>query len=137
MQDIYIPIDYSNAKEKIPSGEDIIYSTLMKVTSGTPAYKRKWISHVLMTTKGIVYTVPQRKSPPVGVYHSWNGIYGIWKKQFQIGGTYFKLVLNTNYESKESFKMRTKVFASTIKPINKAYKENSKSERQEKKAKKK
>jgi hypothetical protein len=133
MQDIYIPIDYSNAKEKIPSGEDIIYSTLMKVTSGTPAYKSKWISHVLMTTKGIAYTVPQRKSPPIGIYHSWKGIYGIWRKQFQIGGTYFKLERDPNYESKESFKMRTKVFASTIKPINKAYKENYKSEKEAKK----
>jgi len=122
MSDIYIPIDYSNAREKIPSGEDIIYSTLMKVSSGTPAYKRKWISHVLMTTKGIVYTMPQRKNTTVGIYHSWKGIYGIFRKQFQIGGTYFKLVRDPNSESKESFKMRSKVFASTIKPINKAYK---------------
>lgn len=28
MQDIYVPIDYSNLKHSLPSGEEIIYSTL-------------------------------------------------------------------------------------------------------------
>ena len=123
MADIYVPIDYSNAKEKIPSGEDIIYSTLMKVTSGSTGIgKKTWISHVLMTTKGIVYTKPARKRPSEAIYHSWRGIYGIWRKQFQIGGTYFKLERNPDFETKDSYKMLTKLFASTIKPINKAYK---------------
>ncbi len=123
MSDIYVPIDYSNAKEKIPPDEDIVYSTLMKVSSGPANYKSKWTSHVLMTTRGISYTIPMGRKVPIVRYEKWNGIYGIMRKQFQIGGTYFKLVRDPNYESKESFKIRIKQFSSTIKPIKKAFKE--------------
>ncbi len=144
MPDIYVPIDYSNAKEKIPPGEDIVYSTLTIVTKGPASYSRKWTSHVLMTTKGITYTIPLRKSAPQVIYHSWNGIYGIMRKNFQIGGTHFKLVRDPNYESKENFKVRIKQFSSTIKPIKQAYKEmhfaeirKKKQEKREKKKQKK
>ena len=58
MSDIYVPLDYSKVKTVIPPGEDIVYSTLCYVTAGTPAYRRKWTSHVLITTDGVAYTTP-------------------------------------------------------------------------------
>ncbi len=137
MPDIYIPIDSSNAKEKIPPGEDIVYSTLMKVTSGPGSYKSKWTSHVLMTTRGIAYTIPMGRKATIVKYEKWNGIYGIMRKNFQIGGTHFKLVRDPNYESKESFKIRVKQFSPTIKPIKKAFKEAHLAEVRKKKQEKK
>jgi len=62
MSDIYVPIDYSDIKNKIPPGEDIIYSTLCKGQTsqnlGTKTKRWTWISHVLMTPNGLVYTFP-------------------------------------------------------------------------------
>ena len=130
--DIYVPIDYSNVKSVIPPGEDIVYSTLCNVTAGTPVYRRKWTSHVLITTDGIAYTTPSRPK-----YVTWSFAYGIMRKQFQIGGTYFKLTWDPNYESKESFKLRKKEFSVKIRPYKKAYKANRKVRRQKRKEEKK
>lgn len=121
MSNIYVPIDFSDAKNRIPTGEDILYSTLCQVASGSAAYTTKWLSHVLMTEKGLVYTAPiSNKFDPLVLYVPWNKIYGIGKARFQRGQIYFKLVFDNKYETEESFKQRCKEFKSIIKPIKEA-----------------
>lgn len=121
MSNIYVPIDFSNAKDRIPPGENIVYSTLCQVTSGSAAYTTKYLSHVLMTEKALVYSQPVSKKLPL-LYHyvPWNKIRGISKTRFQRGQIYFKLVFDGTYETKEGFKQRCKEFKSIIKPLKEA-----------------
>jgi acyl-CoA-binding protein len=67
MPEGFIPIDYSNLKDVIPPGEDILYSTLCvaETVSGinTPLVKdykkHTWKTHVLLTENGIAFTYPR------------------------------------------------------------------------------
>lgn len=117
MVDIYIPIDSSPAKNIIPPGEEIIYSTLCKIVQGSaPATTlRKWLSHVLLTNKGLVYTYPSNKA----FYHDWADVRGIYFNKFIEISQSFKLFLkrDPNFETKEGFKKRKKEFGNKIKPI--------------------
>ncbi|MFX1297870.1 MAG: hypothetical protein ACFFD2_23865 [Promethearchaeota archaeon] len=116
MTDIYIPIDYTNLKSVIPPGEDIIYSTLCKVTQTLLAGEIKWESHVLMTTKGFAYTKPQERKLLKGIYVDWNRI-KLGRKTMGLRLTFFKLKRDPNYESRETFDKRSQNFKATIKPI--------------------
>lgn len=121
MSDIYVPIDYSHAKELIPPGEDIVYSTLCSVRDVGFGSSTNWTSHVLMTTKGFVYTKPIGRKKPVSlVYVPWWSISGFVRKLFQTGSIKFKLIRDVNFETKTGFKQRCKEFKSKIKPISKA-----------------
>jgi hypothetical protein len=118
MADIYFPIDSSVAKNVIPPGEEIIYSTLCKIVhsglpgSGTPT--RKWDSHVLLTPKGLVYSMPGNRA-----------LYNDWFEVKRITGKYIELFLGfrmglkrePNFETKDGFKKRSKEFSRKIKPI--------------------
>ncbi len=120
MSDIYIPIDYSEVKNIIPPGEDIVYSTLCKVRNTIShtmggSTTRKWISHVLITTKGIAYTIPQKKAPIELRYLFWYDIDKVFSRGFMLRPkfkivTEFILAQDPNFESKESFKERHKLF---------------------------
>lgn len=60
MSNIFIPIDSSDLRKAIPEGEDIIYSTLCK-GEGEAMFENKkwsWNSHLLMTQKGMYFTIP-------------------------------------------------------------------------------
>jgi len=130
MSDIYVPIDYSDIKNKIPPGEDIIYSTLCKGQTsqnlGTKTKRWTWISHVLMTPNGLVYTFPdvrKKKAPPLQIYDTWENIKSIVSVgKFGTGfvlsrGTDFKLVRGEDFETKEKFKERSKEFIAQFRPL--------------------
>ena len=130
MSDIYVPIDFSDIKNKIPPGEDIIYSTLCKgYTSmyiGTKIKKWNWISHVLMTPNGVAYTFPNttnRKAPPLQIYSTWDEILAIVSMGKFVAGfslsftTSFKLVREENFETKEKFNERSKEFIAKFRPL--------------------
>lgn len=60
----YVPIDYSDVKDAIPIGNDIIYSTLFTVNThtvdpqlgGRHGFKtNNYVTHALLTEKGIAY----------------------------------------------------------------------------------
>jgi len=59
----HVPIDFSDVREAIPIGEDIIYSSLFSgTTHGSSAFEiqtQKFQSHVLFTKNGIAYQVPK------------------------------------------------------------------------------
>ncbi|MFX1411625.1 MAG: hypothetical protein ACFFA6_14830 [Promethearchaeota archaeon] len=126
MSDIYVPIDYSEVKNVIPPGEDIVYSTLCKVTNNISSIggstTQKWISHVLITTKGVAFTIPQKKGPIELTYLFWYDIDKVFSRGFMLRPkfsitTQFLLTRDSNFESKESFKERHKLFKGKLLPI--------------------
>ena len=62
MSEIHTPIDYSDLKDSIPPGEEIIYSTLAKGTLMQMNSRTTWICHLLITNKTLAYSVPKKKS---------------------------------------------------------------------------
>lgn len=130
MAEIYVPIDFSDIKNVIPPGEDIIYSTLCQGTHsqnlGTKTKTWKWISHCLMTKNGVAYTFPslqKKKEPPQKIYSKWEDILAIASAgKFGVGFTLslitsYKLVRNENFETKEKFKERSKAFVAKFRPL--------------------
>lgn len=121
MADIYIPIDSSPAKNIIPPGEDIIYSTKCQIKSsggvGSPAFKyptKKWISHVLLTNKGLAYINHVNRC----IYFDWVQVRGIRKKKIEIFlGLDLTLKRDPQFETEEGFEKRKEEFANKIKPI--------------------
>lgn len=61
MSKFIVPINFSPASKKIPIGEDIIYSTLASASVFGGNYTQLWTAHVLITQKGIAFTLPGRK----------------------------------------------------------------------------
>lgn len=123
MTNIYVPIDYSSLRAVIPSGEEIIYSTLCiaKIGSVTPSHviTTKWPTHVLMTPKGFEYIEPQRKKPPLAFYDDWYNVWAITKRRIMYTrtGPYFIIKPDVNHEANTDFKARLKKFVPTIRPI--------------------
>ena len=130
ISDIYVPIDFSDVKSKIPPGEDIIYSTLCKGTAsqtiGNKSIMWTWISHVLMTPNGLAYTLPdktKKKAPPIQVYSPWEEIFAIVSAGKLGTGitlskyTSFKLIREEHFETKEKFKERSKEFVAKFRPL--------------------
>ncbi|MFX1381577.1 MAG: hypothetical protein ACFFBP_03965 [Promethearchaeota archaeon] len=132
MSNIYVPIDYSNVKDVIPEGEDIKYSTLAKgwymETFGPKRKTTKWKTHILLTDKSIALQIPlelvygyneiKKLNPreemcfPITnasasgkrMVVSVKGEGGVLKPK-QI---FLTLLHDPNYETKESFKNRSK-----------------------------
>jgi len=115
MTDIYIPIDSSPAINYIPLGEDIIYSTLCQAVRNLGSHTQKWLSHVLLTEKGFVFTAPLDKVS----YYDWSEVRGIYFSKFIEVSSSFKFFLKREpkFETKEGFKKRKKEFGNKIKPI--------------------
>jgi hypothetical protein len=128
MADIYYPLDSTSAKviqAIIPPGEDVIYSTLCKIKYSTPppfVEKKRYRSQVLLTNKGVAYINYTVKRC---IYFDWAQVRGIYyKKVIEIfAGLDLVLVRDPDFETKEDFKKRTKEFASKIKPVMNARKE--------------
>ncbi|TFG10478.1 MAG: hypothetical protein EU535_08240, partial [Promethearchaeota archaeon] len=145
MAEIYYPIDKSNLKEIIPLGQDIIYSTLCQgfVHDTNNDKKYKWKTHVLMTKEGVAFSIPVSvnytakaiKTEPILIQNhfvGWQNIYVTEVQEF-IGTTagfivpwlyerirfrtVFKLLRDSEFESKESFKNRSKPFIETFRPL--------------------
>jgi len=116
-KNFYVPIDFSEVREAIPVGEDVIYSCLFTVnTHGlTGPFKeksRKFQSHVLFTKNGIAYQVPKTKTTVImkSKYLPWYKIEDILLGYilFKEGTIMYNFMMepNTNYESYEEYDMR-------------------------------
>jgi hypothetical protein len=139
MSDIFVPIDHTDLKEVIPPGENITYSTLCNVVEkggvGPTSYKKKYKSHVLVTNKGIAFTIPKWRKEPKSFYMPLDKV-RITKKgklslsvrrEFTSGLAYFVPVIAKEYESAQSFKEREPKFGAAIIPlIVESYKETMK-----------
>lgn len=147
MSDIYLPIDYSDVKNVIPPGEDIIYSTLCRgeVVDMTSTHMKKtsWPTHLLMTNKGIAFSIPIKinytrkqiksmQNPPVNHYVLWENVYAIGIGQIKknilnvmVSSSEDKIKNNVDlyfqrhpdFESKEKFGERLKIFAEKFVPF--------------------
>lgn len=144
MSEIYVPIDFSNARDVIPPGEDIIYSTICagkgEFLEGTKSTTYKWESHFLLTDKGVAFTIPldvshtkkqiKNLNPRAEHYLEWHNIivvpgrtgdkpgFIVDKIENEIKITcFFELVRNPNFESEEKFQDRKQLFFDKFKPI--------------------
>lgn len=118
MSHIYIPIDYSDVREAIPPGEDIIYSTLMKGTFSYGRTTETFLSHALITPNGFAWTYPKkRRKPPELRYNNWTQIRTIKGSMIFMGlsnGLMLKRIKDS--EEKSDFKLRSSQFAAFILP---------------------
>lgn len=125
MAEIYVPIDYSNLKEILPVGDDIIYSTLCKAYHTDAGSLIIWKTHLLMTEKGIAFSKPgeKKKDPPELIYIDWTKVVYVLKKGLRVNISlgypaskfdYEMVDLNLksdpNFESKDKFKKRLNEF---------------------------
>ncbi|MFW9819372.1 MAG: tetratricopeptide repeat protein [Candidatus Thorarchaeota archaeon] len=115
MQNIYIPLYYSNLQNYIPDGEEILYSAFYKVfykESYLDPFKsnKKWDTHVLITRKGIYFGQYQRKWQPRVKYIGWHMVKKIKKKSIKISRLEykFKIKREPNIENRKNFKIRKK-----------------------------
>jgi hypothetical protein len=118
---IFVPIDFSEVREALPQGEDIIYSTYCSAQMGwvdRASYKTETFqSHVLLTKNGIAY-----QEPTAGLiksnYLPWPEVanLGIGMILFSKGkGTklksyHYTMTPVSKYESLQDFEMRTSKF---------------------------
>jgi len=121
MSDFYVPIDFSDLQYIIPSGEQIIYSTLCKCasveTSGTKTKITRWKSHVLFTNNGVAY---KRAGSIKNRYIPWVDVHGmilIGGKGFMVNNIDFKLMRDPNLETNEQFIKRTREFLLKYPPL--------------------
>lgn len=106
----FVPIDYSDVREVIPPGEDIIYSTLFYVWGASVQYAgtkyQSFNSHVLFTEKGFVYQNPKRGGMKPH-YLPLNRIYLVTPgSMFIRRGFTYSLYYHPDYESSVNFEMR-------------------------------
>ena len=120
---IFIPIDYSDVREAIPEGEDIIYSSFCSVQkSGLDPHthtlqSETFQSHVLFTKNGIAYQELEAGLMKSN-YLPWYEVNNIAAGSFMIQeGSGMKkktfaytMTPVTKYESLQEFEMRTKRF---------------------------
>lgn len=117
-KNFYVPVDFSDVREAIPVGEDIIYSSLFSVfTHGADPFavkSQQFQSHVLFTKKGIAYQEPKLHLMKSN-YLPWYKVNQItvatimFKKGTKINTTMYvyTMIPDTNYESLKDFDMRT------------------------------
>ena len=121
MSKIYVPIEYTNVREAIPPGEDIIYSTIMRAffVGGNKKYRFK--SHVLMTPNGFAWTNPirtKKREPPKIEYYNWTKVKKVKGIGFFISPIdVFALERLDGYETKINYKKRALEFGAFILPI--------------------
>jgi len=110
LSNIFVPIDYTKAREAIPVGEDIIYSTLGKYVKNYGNSTSTYETHLLLTEKGLAYIKIDRPK-----YKPWYKIIMITTRPPQmftkkVNPRVFSIVRDKNHESKESYKERKKNF---------------------------
>ena len=138
MNDIYVPIGFSNLCEYIPQNEEIIYSTIADLAIEGPKVFRdlvfgftkvrgKWKSHVLITKDGIALYIGENEKAVPRYFPLYNAVF--LRNQLRIltdirqdtDSTLDILIIslspsiNTEFENKASFKTRSKDFKKTVK----------------------
>lgn len=132
MENNYVPIEISDLREVLPPNEQIIYSTTCSVTFyhsfyGTRAKKLriKHETHVLITPRGFAYFSQNyivkafRKVEFFDVKPIYNSLLDVASVQeggFKFGQIEFAFIYQPNYESKETFKERSKKFKMLLFP---------------------
>lgn len=128
MAEIYVPIDYSNVKDIIPLGEDVIYSTLSNALYVGDKPWWNWKTHLLITEKGIAFSVPakKKKDPPQLIYTDLTCITSLLKdglivdpskKYFAMRALFLNVKSDPQFESKEEFLKRKNEFIKKFLPI--------------------
>ena len=119
MAEIYVPIESSDLRSRIPPDEQIIYSTMLHGSITFGNRRTTWNTHALMTNKGI-HSYMARALQKQLDYHFMDWIY-----VKRIGGGTIMFNLNDTYsfarvdqfETKEDFKVRKKNMGATLYPV--------------------
>jgi len=118
----YVPIEYSDVKDEIPFGNDIIYSTLFSVNThsvnprsgGMHGFKlNSYTTHALFTENGITYQKSRRGvlKPDFIPWHKLTIFVGHSLGFQDKMTTYtFALTRHPDYESTQNFEMRLMKF---------------------------
>ena len=130
MGEIYVPIEYSEVINIVPPGEEILYSTMCKMTYLSPSGSiSRWISHVLLTEGGLACTNAKDKGSFELKYIPWTKVVFISGKAFTIdlGDKYPStmdhhmvtcvLLRNPNFETEETFRERKTRFPTIFVPL--------------------
>ncbi len=119
MAEIYVPIESSDLKTRIPPDEQIIYSTMLHGSITFGNRRTTWNTHALMTNKGIHSHMARAMQKQLD-YHFMDWIY-----VKRIGGGTIMFNLNDTYsfarveqfETKEKFKERKKTMGASLWPV--------------------
>ncbi len=127
--EIYIPLEYSNIKEVIPSQDKILYSTLCRTNfrgqlsiQGTHYTQRitEFTSHVILTSSGIAFTMPNEDKVN-SHYLPWHEVSFIFNTKdlygFKLRNLNFFPAMNSDIETYEKFMVRSAQFIDKIRPI--------------------
>ena len=116
MLHFYVPINHSKAVEMVTNDEEIVYSTLCMVETNM-AMKDYWESHVLITTRSIIFTKGKFNNPLHLYYLPWSAIKMVGRAKFDSSTYSFKLRRDVDLETEEEFLVRSQEFKTFIKPI--------------------
>jgi hypothetical protein len=122
MVELYVPIEATNVCSVIPPGEEILCSTLICMDTYNPKDMSYWNSHLLVTEKGLAFTVPQRDRTVQLKYQLWADIPGMEIKSrlwhvLMNGYRFFLTRKDEQAESKESLHARDVAFFQQFIPI--------------------
>ncbi|MFX0099707.1 MAG: hypothetical protein ACFFCS_09000 [Candidatus Hodarchaeota archaeon] len=131
-ENIFVPIDYSDAVNHVPAGEQIIYSTMVEYVqqrvNDIATAASRYVTHMLITENGMVYNkIKSKKKPPEYRYIPWTDIYSTGQRMgwgyistgmsIQPGAEIFYLRQDKNFEDKKTFKERSKKFPLVSLPL--------------------
>ena len=132
MSNIYVPIDFSDLKNVIPEGQEILYSTYAEVKYTSPSentgrglryFKGKWESHVLITAEGLALNIRFQdgiKQYFVPLFHTSFLLKNLYVNIPDADGSFgFSLLRRPEFEKKDTFKKRSKEFKPFIKKYRK------------------
>ncbi len=124
ISNFYVPIDYSDLLKIIPEDvNEILYSTLCQaIKKESFSLERKWNTHVLITKLGFAYTELLEEDQTKSIFYKWVEIHDdktlqIKKNKIYFNFTWYSVVRDEVYESKEDFKYRAKNFGSFCKDL--------------------
>ena len=130
MGEIYVPIEYSEAINVVPPGDEILYSTMCRMSYFAPSGSiTRWLSHVLLTEGGVALTNAKDKGSFELKYLPWTKVGYIGTKflSIHLGDTYpstmdhhivnCKFIRDPNFETEEMFRERKARFPTIFLPL--------------------
>ncbi len=130
--EIYVPLESTNLRQAIPSGDKILYSTMCSAQimgqlsfTGTKYTQSvsHFQSHVILTTGGVAFTIPGEKDVDLQ-YFPWHEVTNLYyhpnfpdKKGFELKRINFFLERSGSTETEEKFRERLKGFIDRFRPI--------------------
>ncbi len=140
--ELFIAIEETGLADTIPSGDEILYSTMCEAVyrgsrytgTGMTQYKSVWQTPVVITKRGIAYMekVVDRPGdlnvyeiPGTAAFMPWYGVRWIARGRFLISKTQFKLIRTPALETEEQFDVRFHELGGKFRPLMKQIKRDA------------